>query len=198
VRKRRCVVHARRKGSLPLVRVAGACAPQCMSRPASAAGADQARGQQPRRLHGHADAFANDRMGLGRGIADHQLSIRAAPRRPNAGSYRPTPKPRTFTPRALEDVPQGASVSTQIAFEGFARGPHRGNGPAGLEDVATNASRKYQLAILRDDETTVATLEGNDGQDSRRQALASESCLESEKVASSPDDRPRAPGIAFP
>jgi hypothetical protein len=87
-----------------LTRVIDAYASQCIGRPTRAAGVDQACAQKPRRLHRHADALANDRMGLGRRIANHQAPVRASPRRANAGLNRSTAEPRAFAPCASEYI----------------------------------------------------------------------------------------------
>ncbi len=123
---------------------------------------EQRRTQQPGRLQRHADALADDRMGLAGGIADAKRRVVAA--QADARGERARREPGADPPGAAQSQANAAALLLQQGLDDVAGAPAGGCVARGLQPVAADAARQRGHPAIAIDDAAVASVERQDRQ----------------------------------
>ena len=138
---------------------------------------DQPAGKQPRRLHGHADAFRHGRMGLAGTVAHEKQAAVGADA--NSWSNGPGRQPRP-EPGCAGECPADAHASVlEVLQHGFAPRTAAAD-PQGRKTVAADAAREADAGAVAVDHAAVAARKDQQRHQPRRQVAVREMGLEAE------------------
>ena len=137
--------------------------------------------QQPRRLHRHAHALANDGVGFSRCIANPENAV--VPTQSDAGMDRTGAQPRSAALGGLECGVHTSAFAAQHRFDHLTRRVPRQAGAQCREPIGADAARNGGGLAVGHDHATVASLESEDGEQAHRQIGVVKVGFESEQVA---------------